>query len=184
MKKDIPTRDSDSELEDDLRRLMHQQWDKLEPAISPRQVKAEAFVPFFLDSSSFFLKAVATSVFLCAYLMLFNASLKAVIIHPTTPVISSIAIPTPETPDTPRTPTPGNTQANCQINYITRAGETLTEIATRFSMPAQQILAENKLDNASNIPAGTSLIIRSCRTTEETSIDRPNQSGTFTPANE
>lgn len=185
MKKDTPTRDSEGELEDDLRRLMHQKWDKLEPAISTKQVKAEAFVPFFLDSSSFFLRAIASTVFLCAYLMLFNASLKAVIVHPSAPIVAGMAVPTPEAPDSPHTPTPGNTQANCQITYTSQAGETLADIAARFSVSPQAILAENKLGGAKIIPAGTSLIIRSCRVTAGTSVTNlPDQTGTFLPTNE
>ena len=185
MKKDNPTRDREHELEDDLRRLMHQKWDKLEPVISTKQVKTEAFVPFFLDSSSFFLRAIASTVFLCAYLMLFNASLKAVIVHPSAPIVAGMAVPTPEAPDSPHTPTPGNTQTNCQIKYTSQAEESLAEIAARFSVSPQAILAENKLGGAKTIPARTSLIIRSCHAAAGTSVTNlPDQTGTFLPDND
>ncbi len=185
MKKDTRTRDSEGELEDDLRRLMHQKWDKLEPVISTKQIKTKAFVPFFLDSSSFFLRAIASTVFLCAYLMLFNASLKAVIIPPSAQIVADMAVPTPEAPESPHTPMPGNTQTNCQINYTSQAGETLVDIAARFSVSPQAILAENKLGGAKTIPAGTSLIIRSCHTATGTSVTNlPDQTGTFPPDND
>jgi hypothetical protein len=169
----------ESEIEEGLRRITHQEWDQYAPTISIKTIKKQIAVPFFLDSSGFFMKTLAASLFVCAYILFFYMPLN----RPAMFGFGGSSIPTPQIPLSTATPSPQNTATKsneCRILYMVRDGDTLDGIAASFSTMPESIVQDNGLNAADMVP-GTSLIIRACQFSGETSTLSPSQTITSTP---
>jgi hypothetical protein len=172
-------KDLNSSLEDGLRRITHQKWDKYKPAISFSAIKRRSAAPFVLTSPNLVMMRMAlVSLFFCAFALFFYSPFDA----PRVQDLQNMAAPIPNIARPTATPTLQSTatqKTECgKVLYTAQPGDTLNSIAAKFSVAPETIKMENRLDTES-ITSGVSLVISVCQ--PATSTNEPTGTVTFAP---
>lgn len=170
-----------SELEEGLRRITHQKWDKYEPAISIAEIKKQTTLSILqIFPSNLITKMALVSLFVCAYAIFFYTPFNS----PSMFDFGNIAIPIPNVPRPTSTPTLQNTatqKAACSdVVYTVQEGDTLNSIAAKLSV-SPVIIQKYNQTNIENAVPGTSLVISICQSEETTSTNEPTGTMTFAP---
>jgi LysM repeat protein len=71
-----------------------------------------------------------------------------------------ILIPAVDTQLPTETPIPADIGRGTKINYIVKLGDSMDGIASKFNTTVEDILLQNKIDDANTLFAGQELIIR------------------------